>query len=623
MLLRAPISICLVVFLATVLRAQSSDVAPPLTDIFDWHEVALLEESPQASEPSNPPTSGVEARAANTPLSHPFAQPLVTEGKRLFAESCTQCHEAEQATDQRKSYVDWLATVESMAAQEDATIPQSSFVPIATYLASLGPPDKTDVDRNDDRDSDHSMGGMTNESGAAGEKSTKDGEAEEGGSRAPQFDPQDVARGQSAFRSSCTQCHDAGRALNKRKSLSGWLATVRRMARMDGANVSTSDVRPIAVYLASLSAPAGGDSSTEADMSVTGDDMGSGLNLSGTISTLWRGGNDNLENPNFFADAWVTMDWQPEGPLRGRVTTCTSCHSDQSNGSGFTLELVEAVATFDLMYAARKRDPRPEECKSQVEAEIRAGRLVVPFGQYHTMSHPGAYRTVTNPLMFNMGRQVNADGARPPVLPMPYSDEGVDLHTMIPLRNDWKINLDGFAVNGLQGGGSGVNFTRSRSYTDNNRHAGYGGRATLSNQAFLLGGSLMAGRLEDEGSTPLNYHLVGGDATARLLDDNARLYFEYAMRRNGSVFGQRQISYGIVAELELLLLENPHLSALVRYDTLEHRDFFGDSSIERFTWGLTTNLGGGQLIFNHEHWNFPTDDTEDVDVFGIRWVATF
>ena len=134
----------------------------------------------------------------------------------------------------------------------------------------------------------------------------------------------------------------------------------------------------------------------------------------------------------------------------------------------------------------------------------------------------------------------------------------------------------------------------------------------------------MAGRLEDEGASPLNYHLAGGDATARFWDGDARLYFEYALRRNDSVFGQRQISYGIVSELEFLLLERPNLSALARYDTLEHRDFFGDSSIERFTWGLsTTVIGGSLLIFNHEHWNFPTDNIPDVDVFGIRWVATF
>ena len=133
----------------------------------------------------------------------------------------------------------------------------------------------------------------------------------------------------------------------------------------------------------------------------------------------------------------------------------------------------------------------------------------------------------------------------------------------------------------------------------------------------------MAGRLEDEGSAILNYHLAGADATARFWDDEVRLYFEYALRRNDSVFGRRQISYGIVSELEVLLLERPNISALFRYDTLEHRDFFGDTSIERFTWGVSTPLAGGLLIANHEHWNFPTDEIPDVDVLGIRWVATF
>jgi hypothetical protein len=287
------------------------------------------------------------------------------------------------------------------------------------------------------------------------------------------------------------------------------------------------------------------------------------------------------------------------------------------------MELVEAAAYLDLMRGIRNQDPRPEACKSKFEAELKAGRFVVPFGAYHAMSHPGAYRTVTNPLMYNMGRQVNENGARPPVLPMPYSDEGVDLHTEIPLLGEWKLSLDGFAVNGLQGGGSGVNFTRSRSYTDNNRYASYGGRATVRNQTVTIGGSLMAGRLEEEGSNPLSYHLVGGDATARFCNDEVRLYFEYALRRNDSIFGQRQISYGMVSELEVLLLARPRVSALLRYDTLEHRDFFGESSIERLTWGVSAPIKGSSIILNHEHWKFPTDAIPDVDVLGIRWVATF
>jgi hypothetical protein len=425
------------------------------------------------------------------------------------------------------------------------------------------------------------------------------------------------------------------------------------MARMDGADIAEADFGPIATYLASLSQPAAtaqptdeGEAPAEGEGEGAGDEeaaraeeetaeeamaaevdaaaaIGGGLNISGTVSTIWRGGNDNLENPDFFPDVWLRADWQPDGPLRGRVTTCTSCHSDQTNGGGFTFELVEATAHYDLMHLIKERDCRPEECKSKIEAEIKAGRFIVPFGAYAAISHPGAYRTVTNPLMYNMGRQVNPMRSRPPVLPMPYSDEGVDLFAKFPLPCDWNITLDFYAVNGLQGAGSGVNYTRTRSYTDNNNDAGVGGRATIGNNQVRLGGSLMAGHLEDDQEDGLDYQLAGADATARFLDNDVRVYFEYAIRRNDTSFSIEQVAYGIVSELEVLLLTDPNISALARYDTLEFRDFFGKESIERVTWGVsTTAFGGSLLMMNHEVWNFPTGE-KDVNLLGLRWVATF
>ena len=157
-------------------------------------------------------------------------------------------------------------------------------------------------------------------------------------------------------------------------------------------------------------------------------------------------------------------------------------------GESFALELVEATAHLDLLQALRKKDWRFEYCKTKVETEIKAGRFVVPCGAFHAMNHPGIFRTVTNALMFNMGGQVDPDSRRPAVLPRPYSNEGVDLHTMIPLGQQWKITLGGFAVKCLQSGGSDVNFTRSRSYTNNNLDAGYRGRAAISSKTVRIGG---------------------------------------------------------------------------------------------------------------------------------------
>ena len=518
-----------------------------------------------------------------------------------------------------------------VAGQTSAFSPQAPlFLKSRQSAEKLFPAIQVSHLQHDDM-SDDSM--SSNEEGDM-ENDREDGDKTNSNQRKPRFDPQTVQRGQAVFEDACTQCHDADRSLEKKKSLSGWLSTVKRMARMDGADINSSDFVPIATYLASLSAPSESDSDGEGTSGSGGDSasadslldegFGSGLNVSGTISTQWRGGNDNLENPGFFVDSWVTADWQPSGPIRGRVTGCTSCHSDQTNDGGFTLELVEASATLDLLHWYKKRDKRPEHCKIKVEAELTAGRFVVPFGAFASMSHPGVYRTVTNPLMFNMGRQVNANRSFPPVLPGPFSDEGADLSFKIPVGKEIDATLDLYAVNGLVGSGTGVQFTPSRKYADNNDEPTLGGRATIGNNRLRFGGSIMSGRMNDQLTPSLQYKLTGADVTARFCEDLIRVYFEYAIRTNDTVFGEDQIAYGIVSEAEFLLLDDPNLNALVRYDTLEHRSFFGDTSIARFTWGLsTTSIGGTLLMINHEHWNFPTDDEPDIDVLGIRWVATF
>lgn len=449
-------------------------------------------------------------------------------------------------------------------------------------------------------------------------------------------DRQLIRQGQVAFQASCVDCHEADRALSKSKSLNGWVETVRRMARMDDADIAQSDIVPIAAYLAMRGKPLSSDDmDSEQDTddespdksslldSLTEDGVeGPGLSTSAAFSTVWRGGNDNLENPNFFADVWLGADWQPDGPLRAKATACTSCHSDRSGGAGFTLELVEAYAAVDLLsFMGRCEKPR-QSCKPSLDVEMRAGRFVVPFGAFSGIVHPGAYRTVTVPLMYNMGRQVLPINSRPPVLPMPYSDEGVDIRAKYDFQG-LSATADIYGVNGLQGFGPGVQFSPSRSYADNNTDVAFGSRITLGTDNIRFGGSVMSGEMQNEGSPVLNYHLSGFDGTINICENLIRGYFEYAIRRNDSLFGARQISYGTTTELDALLLENPNLRLVFRYDTLENRDFQGEEGIRRFTWGLsTTVLGGSKLMINHEHWRF-SDRGPNTDLLGLRWLAVF
>ena len=133
----------------------------------------------------------------------------------------------------------------------------------------------------------------------------------------------------------------------------------------------------------------------------------------------------------------------------------------------------------------------------------------------------------------------------------------------------------------------------------------------------------MSGQMHNDGAAPLSYHLAGGDVTARV-EDHLRFYFEYAIRQEDAGFfvGRENIAYGTVYEAELRLCDTPRVGLLARYDTLVHHDVLGDSSLERFTWGLNFSLPGGSLLLiNHEHWIFA--DSGDVDVRGLRWRSVF
>ena len=428
------------------------------------------------------------AAANQMQLPQTIPSPLAREGQNAFYRSCVKCHDAERALSVMQTYEQWVDTVQEMAEKEDAEIAQSDVRAIATFLS----------ERSSEEVRKSAM------------QSNNNSDRERSGGESPKFDPSLVAAGRVAFNKSCLKCHDADRSLSKSKSRAGWLATVGRMAAKDGADIRPGDFEAIATYLASQNP--GNGSGDDADVSP--------WSFSTTLSTMERVSSDPIENAGFFVDAWLGVHWQSDGPLRATVTACTSCHSDRNSSKGFTFELVEASATLDLkkLFADRhkSREVRSEirkthtgESPISTSADLKFGRFVVPFGAYSAISHPGSYRTVTNPLMFNMGRRINSGGPFQPVLPAPYSDEGLNLHLALRELCDRSYTIDLFAVNGLQGNTGGVNFNLSRSYSDNNRSPAVGGRFTLGNKRFRLGASGMSGKMQNDGNPVLDYHLVG------------------------------------------------------------------------------------------------------------------
>ncbi|HEV3022142.1 MAG TPA: hypothetical protein VGX76_06730 [Pirellulales bacterium] len=455
--------------------------------------------------------------------------------------------------------------------------------------------------------------------------------AQKGDQAAPSgFSPALVARGRSAFNVACTQCHDAERSTSKQKDLAGWRATVRRMAGKSGADVPQSDWEAIATYLASLNTTASANGAAGA--AAAGEERQ--FSVFATFSPTFRGGNDNLELGGFMPQTWVGASWtQAKGLLSARATACVTCHVEA--GNGHRIELVEAAMRLDVAQWLCKAD-------TNVKVNVDGGRFIVPFGAFSAQVNPGVYRTVSTPLIFNMGQRVLPSDIGDPVLPMPYADQGALINGSLPIGERLNATFDTYIVNGLRGTSTGIDFYESRNYVDNNKEPAVGGRMTFGGQWVRMGTSFTTGRFNDDiGSGPhaqgLYYKIYGIDLTARY-KDVVRFQFEYAQRDSDRVVGlpglliSRERVGGLYFEGEIRLLEKPRISFLMRYDML-NRDSVrpppgstlttGDFSVTRITYGVNTVLPGGSLlILNYERWGLPTP-LPRLDVLGIRWAATF
>ncbi len=302
--------------------------------------------------------------------------------------------------------------------------------------------------------------------------------AEKRAAPSPAFDPAVVSTGQAAFDRSCTTCHDAARALERTKDLAGWRAIVRRMAAKRDADIASSDIEPIATYLASRSAPAGGTANTAGTGNTAESAAGSDVSSSSffaTLSPIWRGGDSHLQNPGFGPLTFVGATWQSK-VVSARVTVCITCHGVREPAEIDRLHPLEAAVHWDLSQCL--------DCLLHgMKGGVDAGRFVVPFGAFSAQVNPGLYHTVSPPLIFNMGERLfNADLGFP-VLPMPDSDNGVDLNLDVPLGccgcSPITATMDAYAVNGLQGSSIGIDFLQSRSLLDNNNRVSGGGRITV------------------------------------------------------------------------------------------------------------------------------------------------
>jgi hypothetical protein len=477
---------------------------------------------------------------------------------------------------------------------------------------------------------------ISSDKGAEGKKKEKQKDKETGKG----FDPAVVSAGMAAFERSCTSCHSAARSLERTKDLAGWRATVRRMAAKRGAEVANDDIEPISVYLASRNSPAsGGTAEKEKGDAPAATNDASSVSTFATLSPQWRGGNDHLQNSGFAPLAWVGANWQSK-IVSARVTLCVSCHGVQEQAFLNRIDVVEAAARLDLSQFL-------EPCMRGLKGGIDAGRFVVPFGAFSSQTNPGLYRTVSTPLIFNMGQRVFNQDIGVPVLPMPYSDTGVNFNLDIPVGDlgtgPITSTIDSYLINGLAGSGNGIDFLQSRNLLDNNNHAAFGGRVTVGDPYIRAGASFMTGSFDDRNdlavpSGPLGYQIYGFDVQARY-KRLFRCQIEFARRNsdrvgvlgNGpGVFTERVDGYYLEAEVRPW--DDCRVSFLARHDFLRSSSPLppagstlttGNFNVERITLGVNIDLWQQSLLmFNIEHWLVP-ERTNAVNVFGVRYVVSF
>jgi hypothetical protein len=461
------------------------------------------------------------------------------------------------------------------------------------------------------------------------------------------FDRSVVQAGEAAFNRYCTSCHDAQKSLEATKNLAAWRTTVRRMAGKPDAEIPENVHESIATYLASRNSQAsqgatGGAGGTGKEGGGAAADSGPQTSLWGTFSPWWRGGGGNaVQDPGFFPGLWVGATWQNDGPVSARATGCTTCHAQNQFG------LVEAAIRFNVTKYLRSRCGSKCQREQAPDVAVDAGRFIVPFGAFYQQANPGVFRTVTPPLIYNMGERIFATNLSGgtfgyPVLPMPYSDTGANLSIGLPIAENATATLDAYLVNGLQGtAANGVDFVQTyQQYFDLNSRPAGGGRFSIGGQHLRLGASVMGGQFNSTAAgafnQAMNYLIFGADATFRW-KDRLRVQFEYAQRNSdrlgtvpASIFTERV--GGFYLEGEALISKHWKMSFLARYDSQSTQSLLpppgstltaGTFTVQRFTYGVNWTLPGGSLLMlNEEHWFLP-QGLGSVDVLGVRWAATF
>ena len=134
------------------------------------------------------------------------------------------------------------------------------------------------------------------------------------------------------------------------------------------------------------------------------------------LSPSFRNGSNETEHRGFIPEAWFGAVWHDK-VFSARVSACISCHSNK-------IDPVEVAVRVDFSEWI-------QGLKDGTRGGIEAGRFIVPFSAFSAA--PMEYRTVARPLIFSMGQLVHANLTGQAVLPMPFTDTGINVNVNVPV----------------------------------------------------------------------------------------------------------------------------------------------------------------------------------------------
>ncbi|MBI2933605.1 MAG: cytochrome c [Planctomycetes bacterium] len=326
--------------------------------------------------------------------------------------------------------------------------------------------------------------------------------------------PENAQQGYKVFAVKCAKCHSLTKSFQAQVPNDDWEPCIRKMAKMQGANISPKAVKQITVFMnfwqkrvreggVNAPPPPPGQEGQPSE-SVAGGDKFPQVGYSGcafisaTQLASDRHARDTMREEGLMAEFVFTTNATLTDRMTVNATLCYSCHA---------LELDHVYAEYDLSESFR----------------LRAGRFAVPFGAVSQRYLPQIRESTSLPLPYAMGRMPRDREFNQGVLPMPITDNGAMLTGAVYPTESMQLDASAYLVTGMKGTDVDLDFISTRDYEDNNGEPAAGLRFTATWDYLSLGASFMRGNYDAEGD--LAYRVYGLDFFYKLGEFNLRAEF--------------------------------------------------------------------------------------------------